>query len=202
MLKQDFIPKGEADLYKWLVSLKAQLALLPANTLAAAQTTAMIAFINGLVTALDKSTAAEQAYHAAVDDKNAVKKSSIDGLRGLIQTFKHSPTYTESAGKALGIIGENNAIDLSTLKPLPKIKKTVNGVEIKYAKKGAHGASIYCKRGSETEFTRLEKVTLASFIDTRPNESGAAAEVREYYLIYFKSDVPIGIQSDIVSVRA
>ena len=202
MLKQDFIPKGEGDLYKWLVSLKAQLALLPANTIAAAQTTAMIAFINGLVTALDKSTAAEQAYHAAVDDKNAVKKSSIDGLRGLIQTFKHSPTYTESAGKALGIIGENNAIDLTTLKPLPKIKKTVSGVLIKYAKKGADGAIIYCKRGSETAFTRLEKVTLATYTDSRPNLDGAAAEVREYYLIAFKSDTPIGLESDVVSIKA
>lgn len=202
MLKQDFIPKGEGDLYKWLVSLKAQLALLPANTLAATQTAAMIAFINGLLTSLDKSMAAEQAYHASIDDKNAVKKSSIDGLRGLIKTFKSSPTYTEGAGKALGIIGESHATDLTTLKPLPKIKKTVNGVEIKYAKTGADGAIIYSKRGSEMEFTRLEKVTLATYTDNRPNIDGAAAEVREYYLVYFKSDVPIGIESDVVSVKA
>jgi hypothetical protein len=161
MLKQDFIPRGEGDLYLWLVSLKAQLALLPANTIAAAQTTAMIAFITGLLTALDKSTAAQQAYHASIDDKNAVKKHNIEGLRLLIQTFKHSPTYTEGAGKALGIIGDNHIIDLSSIKPLPKIKKTVSGVQIKYAKTGADGATIYCKRGSETEFTRLEKVMLA-----------------------------------------
>jgi hypothetical protein len=109
--------------------------------------------------------------------------------------------YNSTIGVNLGIIGANHVTNIATLKPLPKLKKIQQGIFIKYAKLRMGGAVIFSRRGSETVFTRLEKVTLSTYTDTRPNLDNAVSEIREYYLVYFKNDELVGVQSDVASVR-
>jgi hypothetical protein len=201
MAKKDFMPDADPALLQWLGILKTQAVAQPTSVLAAAQLTALTATIDHLVGKIQAADAAESAYHAAVQVKNAAKKTDVAAIRTFIQTFKHSPAYTEAIGKALGIVGEEHATDFDLSKPLPKVKKTQKGVEIKYSKSGTDGAFVYCKRGTETDFSRLEKVTQSVYTDARPNLDGAAAEIREYYLVYFVKDEPVGLDSDVVSLR-
>jgi hypothetical protein len=51
---------------------------------------------------------------------------------------------------------------------------------------------IYCRRGSETEFSFLTMHDVHFYVDTRANLNNSAAEKREYYLIYFRKGQNIG----------
>ncbi len=200
MSKRDYVPDSDAALLQWLKNLKTQTATLPTTVLSAAQLAALTQSIDHLSLKIQEADSAEKAHHAAVQAKKAAKTADIAAIRTFVQSFKHSAGYTESIGKSLDIIGSEHAIDFNQLKPTPTITKRVNGVEIKYSKSGADGVFIYCKRGSEADFSRLEKITQSSYLDTRPNLDGAAAEAREYYLVCFVKDQPVGIASDTVKV--
>jgi hypothetical protein len=201
MAKKDFMPDSDPALLQWLGILKTQAIGLPTSVLSAAQLTALTASVDHLIGKIQLSDTAESAFHAAIKTKNAAKKTDLAAIRTFVQTFKHSAAYTEAIGSALGIIGEEHTTDFDLSKPLPKIKKTQKGAEIKYSKSGTDGAFVYCKRGAETDFTRIEKVTQSVYVDMRPNLDAAATEIREYYLVYFVKDEPVGLDSDVVSVR-
>ncbi|MEY4925871.1 MAG: hypothetical protein RI894_307 [Bacteroidota bacterium] len=200
-MKSDFIPRSTAELYQYLTAFRSQLVLLPSGFLPAPLKTSLESNIDKIKLATEQAAAAEIAYHAAVEHRKSVTHAELKEFRDSIQTIKHFPAYTDTIGQTLNIIGSTIAPDYSALKPIAKIAKVINGVQIKYTRDIADGVNIFCKRGSETDFTRLEKVTRIEYTDTRANLDGANAETREYYLVYYKNDLPIGVQSDTVTIR-
>jgi len=70
-------------------------------------------------------------------------------LRPQIQTIKDSTLYTEAIGKSLDIIGSEITVDYNTVKTVVKLKKTQEGVDIKFTLQHCEGGKIYCMRGKE-----------------------------------------------------
>ena len=202
MQKNDFLPKNDTGLAQFFKDLAVLMANPPAGfSIPATLQADMNAAGQKLITAIDDAAVKEAAHRASVAHKNQVKVQELAEFRVLVKSFKLLPNYTTAVGKAFNFVGTEHIVDYSTLKPAPKATKTIKGIAISYTKGATDGAIIYCRRGSETIFTRLEKVTLSSYTDTRPNLNNAAAEQRDYYLVYFKADQEIGIASDICTIK-
>ena len=203
-MKKDFIPKGEGDLLQFLLNLNAHIASPPAGfVIPAALQTAISDACQALPVAADAAKQAEDAYHAAVQQKLTTKTNSIKAIREAVKDLQRLPNYDAAIAKALGVVGDEFTPEYANLKPAkPKAKRVIKGVQITYVRGYADGALIYGRRGAETAFTLVGQVNKTVFIDTRTNIDGASAENREYYLVFFKNDDPIGISSDIFIVKA
>ncbi len=201
-MPKDYMPRGEQELAAWAAAYKQQLAnqaraLNLDPTQVASATQAIDLFLQDFTASEDQ----KDIYHASIAKKDTSKAAMVTLLRLQANLIKNSPTYTESAGAMLGIIpNEPTTANSNTLKPIPKISKSVQGVSISYVKKRMDGALLYCRRGNETTFTLLDKFTRNVCEDRRPNLNNAPAELREYYLVYFKNDQPIGQASDVTSI--
>ena len=131
-----------------------------------------------------------------------VKPGIFSRITALVRIIKAHPAYTEAMGTNLGIIGaeraERNNQDL--LQPVFTVKIVAGKVQLKYAKGDTDGVRIECKRGTETEFSFLDKVSKNTFTDERKNLIPLQAEQRQYRGLYMKGDSVIGIMSDIVTI--
>ncbi len=201
-MPKDYIPRSEQELAAWAATYKLQLNnQARALNIDANQIANTNQIIDQFLQDLSTSESQKDLYRAAVAEKDDSKKAMITLLRLQANLIKNSPTYTEAAGAMLGIIpNETSNVNNNTLKPQPKISKSVQGVSISYIKKRMDGVMLYCRRGSETAFTLLDKFTRNVCEDRRPNLNNAPAELREYYLVFFKKDQPVGQASDITNI--
>jgi len=201
-MSNDYLPRGEQELAAWAAAYKTQLTnQARALNLDSTQVANAILTIDQYLQDLRESESQRDSYHGAVAQKDASKNTMIETLRLQANLIKNSPNYTESAGTLLGIIASEQSVsNPNTLKPVPKISKSVQGVAISYVKKRMDGVMLFCRRGSETTFTLLDKFTRNVCEDRRPNLNNAPAELREYYLVYFKNDQPIGQASDVTNI--
>lgn len=201
-MPKDYMPRGEQELASWAAAYKLQLSnQARALNLDPSQVANATQVIDLFLQDFNDSESQKDIYRAAVAKKDASKTAMVSLLRLQANVIKNSPNYTEAAGAMLGIIpNEPSAANNSALKPIPKISKSVQGVSISYIKKRMDGVMLYCRRGNETTFTLLDKFTRNVCEDRRPNLNNAPAELREYYLVYFKNDQPIGQASDITNI--
>jgi hypothetical protein len=100
----------------------------------------------------------------------------------------------------LSLLGTETAMDRSTVKTSVKLSKKPNGVSVKFRLKNCEGGSIYCRRGSENDFTFLKYVLHPQFVDERPNLQDAITEQRQYYVNLVLNDQEVGISSDIATI--
>ena len=121
-------------------------------------------------------------------------------IKKLVKILKANANYDEVIGLALGTIGAKIVIDYSTYKPILKLDIAPLGLSIKYLIKGTNGIHLYCKRGSETEFTLLSIISTAAFVDTRANLIAGQPETRHYQAVYVVNDVAVGMMSGIVTL--
>ena len=132
----------------------------------------------------------------------AVAAGIFKRVAKLVKKIKASPAYTEDIGRSLGIIGSEADAKTAQDEVMPKLsgKTTVNGVQIKYTKGANDGVRLESRRGTETEFSMLDKINKASYIDKRPNLVAGQAEKREYRACFFKGDEVLGQFSAVISV--
>ena len=197
MASKDYFPRTEDALYVYLTDFKTKLnGTMPSNfAVTPTLKSDMELHIDAMLLAIDdhhsKKAAAEQARKHKVEELRINSVKFRDGVKSL----KQLPGYTDAIGTLFGVLSNFTPTDLSTAQPIGKAVRTVNGIKITYKRGDADGVFIYCKRGAETDFTRLEKINGVEYIDDRPNLNGASSEYREYYLIYFNNDKPVGVQS-------
>ena len=201
MPNKDYFPRNEDALYVFLTDFKTKLAAPPAGlVLAPALQTSLVDYCDSMIAAIDYHHSQRAAAEQARKQKDATVKTKGAYFRDAIKTLKQSIGYTDAIGAGFGILSTTIVADLAHAQPVGKATRNVNGVRITYTRGGADGVFIYSRRGAETDFTRLEKINGTEYLDTRPNLGGATAERREYYLIYFKHDTAVGVQSATFSV--
>jgi len=118
-----------------------------------------------------------------------------------VKKLKVNSGYSENIGKDLDIIGvERNTNDNDDKFPVLSFKVTAEFIHLKYIKGNNDGAIIESKRGAETTFSLLEKVTKPTYIDKRPNLIVHQPEERQYRACFFKNDNVLGKYSSVISV--
>ena len=157
-MPKDYMPRGEQELASWAAAYKQQLAnQARALNLDPSQVTNATQVIDLFLQDFNESETQKDVYHASIAKKDASKVAMVTLLRLQANLIKNSPTYTEAAGAMLGIIpNEPTTANSNTLKPIPKISKSVQGVSISYTKKRMDGVLLYCRRGYETSFSLLD----------------------------------------------
>ena len=120
----------------------------------------------------------------------------------LVTTFKANALYTEAIGQDLGIIGadylgKDNPDDIQVKLT---VKQSGGSVQLKYVKGDLDGIKLESKRGTETEFSLLDKITQTTFTDKRPVLVTGVPEVRQYRAWCIIKDEIVGQVSDVVSV--
>ncbi len=198
----DYFPRSEAELRDWaaqalnnLPQIAQDMGLDPNDLAIASQ------HLTNIVNTYDEAQAKQNLWQQSVANKDKAQLDALPELRMFFNNLKSRRNYNVGIGKKLNIIAQKTGeIDFDTLKPEPKISKIADGVKISYKKGVATGAKIYCRRGNESEFSFVTMQDLNVFVDARPNLNNAAAEKREYYLVYFRKGKNIGQQSDVVSI--
>ena len=180
----------------WLVNYKAKIATYgPLLGLTAAQITTEQNLCQTLIDEIDATDAVLVAATAKVTERDTMIRNQMVAIRAGITTKKKNSGYTPAIGEALDVIGSEIVVDTLTVKTTVKVAKTPQGVEIKFGLEQCEGGNVYCKRGTETEFTFLKYITHPHTIDTRPNIEGATTEKRQYYVILVINDIEVGIAS-------
>ena len=120
----------------------------------------------------------------------------------LVQLIKKNVNYSDDIGKDLGIIGAETVTSLMADEVKVVITARLAGgkVIIKYIKGNVDGILLECKRGSETVFTQVDKITKPTFSDDRPNLIPGQAEARQYRAWCIIKDAIVGQVSDIIII--
>ena len=119
-----------------------------------------------------------------------------------VTTLKANAAFTDAIGEDLGIIGadyqgKDNIEDYQTKLT---VKQSGGTVQLKYVKGDLDGIKLESKRGTETDFTLLDKITQTTFTDKRPVLVAGVPEVRQYRAWCIIKDEIVGQVSDVVSV--
>jgi hypothetical protein len=145
----------------------------------------------------------------------AVTPGVFKRVARLAKRIKAHPNYTEAIGKNLGIVGSEQVIDYDNLKVQVAVRRTdADGVALDFVKGKMDGVVVYSgtivqpagtpETGTEPPvlvWTELNRATTSPFVDTRYNE-GNLPETRYYKMRYLKKDLPVGQDSDMISVIA
>ncbi|MEK7310230.1 MAG: hypothetical protein AAB038_05375 [Planctomycetota bacterium] len=121
-------------------------------------------------------------------------------IRKLIGRIKATPTYNEGMGEDLGIVGDEQVIDVLNLKPVLKSRLDAGRPMIIWFKGSADSIEIYVDRKDGAGFVFLAIDTYPDYIDKFPMPEGLEAVVWDYKAVYRISDKHVGQFSDVISV--
>jgi len=116
----------------------------------------------------------------------------------LVARIRVATGYTQAIGQALRIIGADNPVDPSTLKPVLDVEVDAGQVNVGWTKQSADGIEIWVDRGDGKGFIFLAIDTIPDYTDTQPLPATAA--VWKYKAIYIIADERVGSWSDVVSL--
>ena len=119
--------------------------------------------------------------------------------RELVNYIKNHPAYEKADGLDLGV----EAVEAPAQSTQPTAKlRSENGhvVRINVRKDGHDSVAVWCRRGSETQATKLGVFSRATITDDRPNLVAGQPECREYTFQYVDDDAPVGEVSDVIRV--
>ena len=120
--------------------------------------------------------------------------------RGLCSRIKSAAAYTAGIGEALGIEAPRETPDYSTYKPVFTTEITAGQVLIKWRKLQSQGINIYKKIDSGAWY-KLDFDGTPNYLDTSALPPAGTNQTWGYKLRYLKSDVEIGVFSDVVSIN-
>lgn len=229
MKKSSYIPNGNAQRGTWLSNLNNKLvpALVTLLGLSADDKTGLnadtLAFMYSLVLTESSKTFEHQCVTYQLVLRNGPQGKAVEVVpvfnilgvapeavaagiftraRKLIRKIKASPNYTDTIGQALGIIGSDAEAKSAQDEVMPILSgKMVAGfAQIKYIKGANDGIKLESRRGTETNFTLLEKINKSVYTDTRPNLIAGQPEKREYRAWFFKNDEVVGQVSAVITI--
>jgi hypothetical protein len=129
----------------------------------------------------------------------AVSAGIIKRAIALAQRIKKQASYTTAIGDELGIIGDEETIDVSTMKPILVIDKIANKPNLKWKKQSMQGIKIYVDRtGNGYEFLAID--TQPNYLDNSPLPSVGTSAIWKYKAVYILHDEEVGEYSDEVSI--
>ena len=188
MRKQDFYPHPEKERPSWHENHVTKLRLhREALGISEEKITQAEADVLTVRTELDNTEKSEKTYAAQVKQKN-VKLSEIEKrTRTEADDLRKLPGYTEQIGEDLGIHQKEAASPTSRDDAQPTFFITVlrDRVRIDWVKGIFHGVVIYCMRGNETQFTKLDRDDRSPFEDLRRNLIAGVPENRTYEVVYY-----------------
>jgi hypothetical protein len=197
MAKEDYVPSREPEQSTWAGTLKTNIAIHGATVgLSPADITEVQGDCDTVKKSIEDFGLATQAYQSASNTKDEAKDPAIKNIRSFAQRIKKHKDYTATIGEALGIIGDEQTVDVANSKPELKHAKVPSGHEFKFnLKKYFDGVNIYKKLPAAASFTFLARDTSSPYIDTATVENGT-----QYYAYYVVGDKEVGQQSSIVNV--
>lgn len=199
MAKDDYIPDNEDELKTWCANYDEK---IDGHGPTVGQDPATIGeqkdACTDIIEAVDLTEQKKNDYHEQVAAKNITKKNSIELLRARIQQIKKHDDYDTDIGEDLDIIGEESAIDPTTMQPEIDAVVQASGVIVEW-KKGplADAISIYVDRGNGYVFLATD--TEPHYFDTFALP--AAAETWKYKAVYILDEQQTGLFSDEVAVQ-
>ena len=121
-------------------------------------------------------------------------------IKAVVQRIKSNLAYTEADGKDLGIIGEEQTLDLINIKPALSTRLAAGGrPEVVWTKQGMDGIEIYVSRDGAA-YALLAFDTRPNYIDTFALPALGSSSIWKYRAIYRYRDAQVGQWSDEVSV--
>jgi hypothetical protein len=197
MAKDDYVPKRDGNKVTWATTLKAQIAVHGATVgLNPADITATQGDCDSVVNAINTFETAKNVYQQAGATKTTNVNTAVRKLRTRAQQIKKHGSYTNAIGEALGIVGDEQTVDIANSKPELKASKEPSGWKIDFNLKGFFdGVNIYKKRAADAAFTFLGRDTHAPYIDTAAVDNGT-----RYAAFYIIGDDEVGQRSDEVVV--
>src|SRR6185503_10891797 len=145
MAKKDYVPRQEPDQIPWSNTLKTKIATHGATVgLSAGDITTVQGNCDTVRTSINDYNAATQVYQAATNTKNNAKNPAIKSIRTFAQRIKNHAAYTTTIGEELGIIGDEQTVDVPNSQPELKHAKVPSGHEFKFNLKSFFdGVNIY-----------------------------------------------------------
>ncbi len=121
-------------------------------------------------------------------------------IRKMVARIKATPGYTEAIGEGLGIVGDEQVLDIFNMKPLLKSRLDAGRPLIIWTKGRADSLDIYVDRKDGKGFVFLTTDTQPDYLDTVPMPDGVASFVWDYKAIYKIGDDTVGQFSDPIAV--
>ena len=223
MAKKSFMPADDGGKRTFLNTFAAELPLHSAAVGVTAaevtQTTADAAFFGYLVDS-------RNAYDAKTQEWTAYKNTARDGgtlgtlpaapvlttptpavvpsgifvrISSLAARIKKHPAYTDAIGQDLGIVGADQTIDPTTMKPVLDLSLQAGHPNVGWTKSGMDSIEIWADRGTGT-FVFMTIDTSPNSLDTFALPAPGASAVWKYKAIYRLNDEQVGSWSDVATI--
>lgn len=196
MAKQDYLPKPLGELRLWLVNYRAKLITYK-GTLVITDTdfNNRITFIDNLIAALDANTEAQQVAQGKRQALDVQTVTSGKGIRAGAQLDKKSSAYTTNIGEQMGIIGDEQTIDIPASQPKMKATKSETGYVLSFSLNNFFDAvKIFRQRPGESKvFIAID--TSSPYLDTEAMVNGT-----KYTAFFMIGDNSVGLESDAVVI--
>lgn len=129
-----------------------------------------------------------------------VTKNIFRRTRELVARIKAASAYNNAIGEDLGIVGDDQAPTILSLKPQLKSRLDAGRPLIIWTKGPAEGIDIYVDRQDGAGFVFLATDTKPDYLDTVALPAGVDSAVYEYKAIYRIDDEQTGQFSDPIRV--
>lgn len=221
MSKSYYLPSDDAGKSSWLNNLAAKLPSYSAALGLTAGDTASVAadaaFFSYCLNSVGQIAAYSQQWTAY---KNAARNGTALGIlpvapslgvapaavapgifgraTALVARIKVAPGYTDSIGQAMQLIGADQTVDLTNIKPVITATLDAGQVTIGWTKQGLDGVEIQVDRGAGFVFLAVD--TVPNYTDTQPMPAAGQSALWKYKAIYRQGDDRVGQWSDVVSI--
>ena len=127
----------------------------------------------------------------------AVAPNIFGRTTALVARLKTAPGYADSIGQALQIVGADQTVDLTSLKPVLTATLNAGQITVGWTKQGMDAVEIFVDRGAGFVFLAVD--TVPNYTDTQPLPPAQSA-LWKYKAIYHQGDERVGQWSDVVSI--
>lgn len=124
----------------------------------------------------------------------------IPRATALVARIKVAPGYTDSIGQALQIIGTDNPVDPTALKPILYVELDAGQVNISWTKQGMDSLELWVDRGDGKGFIFLAIDSVPNYTDPAAMPPAGQSALWKYKGIYLQADTRVGQWSDVVSI--
>ena len=121
-------------------------------------------------------------------------------FRKMAARIKATPGYTNGIGEDLGIVGDEQVIDIFNMKPMLNSRLDMGRPLIIWQKGRADSIDIYVDRKDGQGFVFLTTDTQPDYLDTFPMPAGVASFVWDYKAVYKIGDDQVGQFSEPIEV--
>lgn len=198
MAKKDYVPLKDAQKIPWATNLKDKIATIgPTLGLSPGDVTDVQSACDVIIANINGIEAARQVFEHAATDKREQNLAQVRTIRTVVKRAKASATYTNGLGQELGIIGDEQTIDIANSKPKLTIRKEGGAYRIDFNLMGFFdGVNIYRNHPPDDPASSyLATDTGTPYIDNTPVNNGTV-----YYAYYVLNGMQVGQQSDLVTV--